>query len=145
MTRRERYKRRKIRRIATRVRKVLYENVNRIDDYPSFQDYRDLSGYCGYGSVLLWHELKKHGYRPRIMTSDCHWFVVCSGLLVDVTASQFGMHKVCVQDYTHVRRIIKSGERNISWWETKGLGAKNPKNADLGDNERKLRDLGLVA
>jgi hypothetical protein len=79
------------------------------------------------------------------MTADCHWFVVCSGLLVDVTASQFGMPKVCVQDYKKIKRIIKGGERNISWWEALGKGSKNPKNASLGDVEKELQHVELVA
>lgn len=54
----------------------------------------DMYGFCVYGAVLLWQELKRHKRRPWIVEGMDHWFVHCDGHLIDITATQFGLHKI---------------------------------------------------
>jgi hypothetical protein len=75
---------RKIRRLARKVRRWADEYVARSYDYSD-----DLCGMCAICSTKLWHLLREHGYKARIVMAVGHVFVVYRGYLIDVTATQF--------------------------------------------------------
>lgn len=132
-------KKRKIRKIATEVRKELQGIVPwLLNYYDSPRDIpKHLAGYCGYGSVMVHEALKEHGFKPKIARADGHWFVVCGSLLVDVTASQFSQPMVVVRNYKNVKNIIESNERCMRFWKADRL-CSNVKTANVGVTQEEI-------
>jgi hypothetical protein len=56
----------------------------------------NLAGMCGIGSSALLQELRGQGLPGVIVENNSHCFVVSNNFVVDVTASQFGFHRVVV-------------------------------------------------
>ena len=82
---------------------------------PNFS--KTLAGLCMYGSVLTWMRMKDAGLKPEVVSGNGHFFAVCDGLLVDVTATQFGHGKVVVRDYKKVQEMATSGEYALNHWK----------------------------
>lgn len=82
---------------------------------------KTLCGLCGFGSAMLFERFKKEGLDVQIANAVGHWFVVCEGFLVDVTATQFGQAKICVRDYEKTVKKVQSGEYKMEWWNAKTL------------------------
>lgn len=74
-----------IKEVAQKTRRWAMQTNRRKHDFPS-----DLEGMCGIASVKLHANLEAEGYSPFIHYSEGHAFVVCDGMIVDVTATQFG-------------------------------------------------------
>lgn len=106
----------KLKRIARGVREYLQDEWV-AKDKSSFGYDKDLAGLCGHASVILFQRLKKLGMKPKVISGVSHYFVVCNGFLVDITASQFGQAKICVRKYNKVKEIIKSQERCLDFWK----------------------------
>lgn len=109
-----------IRKIATQVRAELEKFCN-INNTKHFNALPCLGGLCGYGSAMLYEALTKYGFSPQIARGQGHWFVICEGLLVDVTASQFGQPSVVVRDYKKVKEGIHSQKYLMAWWDVDNL------------------------
>lgn len=101
-----------IRLVATSVREEM-ENLVKVyfhEDSP-WNAPDDMEGLCAHGAHLLWEALTLAGFEPLVMYNLEHWFVHCSGYLVDVTASQFGKGNVIVR-----RLPILDGEDDPLWF-----------------------------
>ena len=105
----------KITKIAKQVRAELISFIS--DGANGFNSQPHLSGMCGYGAVMVFDALKKAGRQPKIAVGQGHYFTVCDGFLVDVTASQFGQSKIVVRDYEKVKKMIASNEYQMRWWQ----------------------------
>jgi len=86
----------KLRKIAKRVR---YQ-AEKIAEQHDFSD--DLECFCSHGAQLLFREMRKAKFKPRIVVCENdlfgHCFVKIRNYIVDVTASQFeGFPDVCVR------------------------------------------------
>tara|TARA_Y100000310_G_C20551514_1_gene748328 strand:- start:357 stop:785 length:429 start_codon:yes stop_codon:yes gene_type:complete len=61
---------------------------------------RNLQGMCAVTSAYLFKRLTDEGLYPKIGYARArfvgHVFVICNGLVVDVTASQYGKKKIIV-------------------------------------------------
>lgn len=101
-----------IKKIAQAVRLELESIVGK----PDINAQPHLGGLCGHGSVMLHEALTDAGYKSKIARGYGHWFVICDGLLCDITASQFGQGKVVVRDYEKVRQSILTGQYQMQWW-----------------------------
>lgn len=75
-----------------------------------------LGGCCGFASTRIFDRLKGIGLHPIIVTSPNHIFVVCGGMLLDVTATQFGDEPIVMRDYDSVQRGIREGHLRAPWW-----------------------------
>jgi hypothetical protein len=106
---------RSIKKVAVDVRKTLEKIAPRLNIHAAH-----LQGACGYGSVMLFEELKRAGYKPRIAQGSGHWFVVCDGKLVDVTATQFGQPKVVVRDFIRIQDENNKFIYNRQYWTLYG-------------------------
>jgi hypothetical protein len=100
---------------------------------------KHLAGYCGYGSVLVWQRLKEAGRSPQMVQGHGHWFTICDGFLVDVTATQFGQPKVVVRDFEKIQKMINSGEYKMQWWQPQQT-ANSPCGMSLCNNIKALED-----
>lgn len=49
----------------------------------------DMNGLCGIASYQIFNLLKDIGMSPRLCMNEYHAFVLCGGMIVDVTATQF--------------------------------------------------------
>jgi hypothetical protein len=49
-----------------------------------------LAGMCAIASAELFKRLKAEGFKPKICFTEEHTFILVDGLVVDVTATQFG-------------------------------------------------------
>lgn len=94
----------KLREIAARARKEFIKKNTTYD--------RSLLGACGEASVFLAQMLKNEGFNPKIVLGNGHFFVVCDGLLVDITASQFGEDDVVVAQLDEINRRHPKKD----WW-----------------------------
>ena len=66
---------------------------------------KDLNRLCGISSRKLYRELVKAGLKPRIVFSFAHAFVTVPdlGVLIDVTATQYGRRPVEVRQAKKIR------------------------------------------
>jgi hypothetical protein len=117
-----------------RIAPYINGNGNRAANIP-----QHLAGYCGYGSVLVWKRLKEAGRKPQMVQGHGHWFTICDGMLVDVTATQFGQSKVVVRDYERVQEMINSGEYRMQWWQSQRV-TDSPCDMSLCANLKALDD-----
>jgi hypothetical protein len=111
----------KIARIARQVRTKLDQiaalsplkvRLAKLHPYPPH-----LSGACGIASVMLHDELTGAGMTPLIVAGDGHYFVVCEGWLVDVTATQFGHRPIVIRRYADIRHAISTNALLAYWWK----------------------------
>lgn len=100
---------------------------------------KTLQGAGIYGSVLLFDNLKAAGIKSQIVQAHGHYFVVCSGYLVDITASQFGQAKVVVKPYSKVKEMISTGDYGMTWWTAVSLHDE-PCHASLCAYRKQLAD-----
>lgn len=68
-----------------------------------YEARRDLCGLCATASSRLWTLLQKKGVPSKLHMVDvnnyCHVFVVCEGMIIDVTATQFGEDDICIVEH----------------------------------------------
>lgn len=64
----------------------------------------ELCGMCARASAQLWRRLRRAGIKAMLgyaerhrNRSPCHVFVLCDGLVVDVTATQFGRDQIVIR------------------------------------------------
>lgn len=69
-----------------------------------------LDGMCGAASVHIVKALKEKGIQSEIALADGHAFVLSSGYVVDVTATQFG-------EFPPVLVQLRSTLENKWWWK----------------------------
>jgi len=69
----------------------------------------DLAGLCHDASCALFGLAKKNGISVEMGESSCHWFVLLDNMIVDITATQFG-----VPDKVAVLPIEEAKE---GWWK----------------------------
>jgi len=69
----------------------------------------DLAGLCYDASCALFGLAKKNGISVEMGESSCHWFVLLDNMIVDITATQFG-----VPDKVAVLPIEEAKE---GWWK----------------------------
>lgn len=127
--------REKIYEIAKATREELYMLYKRIS--PHVQKH--LQGACAHGSVLLFDNLRAAGFRPQIVQSQGHYFAICSGYLVDVTASQFGQPKVVVRPHHRIKEMVATGDYNMNWWNAINI-FDEPCHANLCAHRKALND-----
>jgi hypothetical protein len=48
-----------------------------------------LDGWCALSSYVVFHVLKRKGFRPRFCCNDDHAFIVCKRHYIDLTITQF--------------------------------------------------------
>jgi len=108
----------KIRKIANRIRKRLEKIATSL--LPGVGAH--LGGLCGHGALMLHKELTELGRAPQVASGRGHWFVVCDGFLIDVTASQFGQPKVVVRDYEKVKKENGNNLYCRNWWNAESIG-----------------------
>lgn len=58
----------------------------------------DLANMCSVCALRLFIRLQREGYAPVYAQSHCHAFVLCNDLVLDVTATQFGLGlgQICI-------------------------------------------------
>ena len=76
-----------------------------------------MNGACLTASVALFDELTAAGFKPILISSQTHMFVVCDGHMVDITATQFGHPCVIVQPYEKIKKLIKENIILAEWWD----------------------------
>ena len=91
--------------------------------------FTDLRGFCAKASIMLFNRLSRRGLKPQIMHalydkdsdySACHYYVICNGHLVDVTATQFMNN--------HPRIMIqKLSDDEFPNWYHQGIPVSLPK------------------
>lgn len=75
-----------------------------------------LGGLCYKASLVLMKRLLVMNFKPKLLTSMAHWFVVCDGFIIDITASQFGQPPVIVINHEYIKRVIDERTRDLHWW-----------------------------
>lgn len=106
--------REKIYEIAKNAREELKVLYGKINNHYQQANIVTFQGAGVYGSVLLFDNLKAAGIKSQIVQAHGHYFVVCSGYLVDITASQFGQAKVVVKPYSKVKEMISTGDYGMA-------------------------------
>jgi hypothetical protein len=85
-----------------------------------------LCGLCAIASVKLFELLSDDGYTPLIAASvegwEMHVFILLSGELIDITASQYGQPPIVITDkarankrYWRIDRTFQSVEDFLAW------------------------------
>lgn len=100
-----------------------------------------LGGLCHKASLVLVKQLLHMKHEPRLLSSMHHWFVVCDGFLIDITASQFGQPPVIVIDHEHIIRIIDERTRDLYWWSSSNELSHQEVMKHLSDNESFISSL----
>lgn len=99
---------RKLRRIGKIARRKSEEIADELSwEYIS----KDLCGFCARGSAILFNELKKRNYEPKIIEGDGHFYIECNGYIIDITATQFGDFSKVV-----VRKKLSTYMKNLGYW-----------------------------
>lgn len=65
--------------------------------YESYGTFKDMCGMCGIAAVVVFKELEKEGFVPKLALAEGHAFTICEDKIVDVTATQFGKGKTVVR------------------------------------------------
>lgn len=78
----------------------------------------DTCGWCGISAFRVNHFLRVHGFNPKLTLVDVeeegHCFNHLDGMILDVTADQFGMSKLVMKP----RKLFKKHERFWFWgWD----------------------------
>lgn len=72
------------------------------DDY----FYKDLTGLCAIGSKLLFVKLQEYGIKSYFIVNRKdewgHVYLICNNYILDITATQFSMPKLFIQDKNKV-------------------------------------------
>lgn len=98
--------------IAHQVRVLIERGNEKHKLYPP-----SLNQCCLTASVMLFDNLVSAGFRPILVSSRTHMFVVCDGYLIDITATQFGFENVVIKDYDIVKKNIKERLILAEWWD----------------------------
>lgn len=97
----------------------------------------DLAGMCYDASCFLYTIAKAHGIDTKIGAGYRHYFIVYNNMIIDVTATQFGVkEKVVVMP---IEEAMIAGK----WWEFIGF-----ESVSYPEYERKIDDgvvEGLIA
>ena len=126
--------------IAREVRKELIALAPKFYGVPP----KHLGGLCAHASAMLFERFRKEELKVQIASGAGHWFTVCEGFLVDITASQFGQAKICVRDYERVVKKVASQEYSMNWWDVRKLSdscAAAGLGSNVGEIEEARKDL----
>lgn len=89
----------------------LERNVARLGRYEAH-----MRGLCATATLYLFEKLRAEGMDAVMVAGVDHWFVVCDGWLVDITATQFGQRPIVIRRYRDVVRDIHRGTIIAPWW-----------------------------
>lgn len=104
----------------------------------------DLCGLCASASMALFHVLKYNLeiYDVVLMKAPTHCWVECEGIIIDITATQFGLQEKILfkkkgnvffhYDYSHGKSIEKNDDE---WNKWNGHG---PQDVNLFENILKI-------
>ena len=93
----------------------------------------DLMGMCAIVSKKLFNQLKKNGYKVKIVYNPRHCFVILNNRIIDLTATQFGkyypkIHIIKLKKYQSaeykIYRIFEN-EKQLTDYQVKTMWPKH--------------------